>query len=242
MKTLVSIGDFSGHWSAPWRDAGWRTVRVDPKLQAGLALGDNDVCVGSTAQEWVRYVKHSSQHSKVDTLLMAPPCTDFSVSGAQYWDKKDYDGRTAAALEIVDACLELVKVLQPRVWMLENPVGRLPDLRPELGKPKLYVQPHHYAHFSDVPSADAYTKKTGLWGEFDHIALGVMQGNVQPERVCSQGSWLQQLGGSSERTKTLRSMTPQGLARACYMATTSQLYPGTYLWQEGISANWEHFA
>jgi hypothetical protein len=33
-------------------------------------------------------------------------------------------------------------------------------------------------------------------------------------RTSSQGSWIQRLGGSSERTKELRSVTPLGFAYA----------------------------
>jgi len=41
---------------------------------------------------------------------------------------------------------------------------------------------------------------------------------VEPVKVCEQGSWLQKLGGKSEKTKTLRSATPMGFARAFYEA------------------------
>lgn len=41
---------------------------------------------------------------------------------------------------------------------------------------------------------------------------------LEPIRVCSQGSWVQRLGGKSERTKELRSMTPDGFARAFALA------------------------
>jgi hypothetical protein len=39
---------------------------------------------------------------------------------------------------------------------------------------------------------------------------------VDPTRVCGQGSWLMKLGGKSEKTKELRSMTPMGFAYAFY--------------------------
>ena len=32
----------------------------------------------------------------IQGVLAAPPCTDFSGSGAQYWGIKDEDGRTEA--------------------------------------------------------------------------------------------------------------------------------------------------
>jgi hypothetical protein len=138
-------------------------------------------------------------------ILAAPPCTAFSGSGAQYWPAKDANGETAAALAIVDACLRLVALHYEELafWSLENPVGRL---KRWLGDPRLIFDPCDYG--------DPYTKKTLLWGKFNTPAKNY----VEPVKVCSQGSWLMKLGGKSEKTKTLRSMTPLGFAKAFFEA------------------------
>jgi hypothetical protein len=144
------------------------------------------------------------QGSPVHGILAAPPCTSFAGSGAQYWPAKDEDGRTLDGLSIVDACLRAVAIYRPEWWALENPVGRL---RRWLGPPRLIFQPCDYG--------DAYTKRTCLWGDFN---ADLPQTPVTPERVCSQGSWLMRYGGSSERTKEARSVTPPGFARAFFEA------------------------
>jgi hypothetical protein len=86
--------------------------------------------------------------------------------------------------------------------VIENPVGRLAKLRPELGTP-WYFQPWWFG--------DAYTKKTGLMGTFNR---DLPQSPVDPDPK----SPIMQLGGKSERTKELRSMTPLGFALAFYLA------------------------
>lgn len=140
-------------------------------------------------------------------ILAAPPCDHFSVSGAQYWKKKDTDGRTFAALKIVDACLDIIFHSAPKWWALENPVGRLRGLRGHvLGEPKLIFNPCDYG--------DPWTKKTLLWGDFN-IPI---QNKVEPIRSCKQGSWVQKLGGKSDKTKILRSITPPGFAKAFFEA------------------------
>ena len=68
--------------------------------------------------------------------------------------------------------------------------------------------------FNPCDFGDAYTKRTLLWGEFTLP----QKTPVEPVRVCSQGSWIQKLGGKSARTKMLRSMTPAGFARAFFEA------------------------
>jgi hypothetical protein len=89
-----------------------------------------------------------------------------------------------------------------KFWVLENPVGRLQTLRPQLGKP-WYFQPHWYG--------DPWTKKTGLWGKFNKE---LPKNEVAPD----PNSWIMKLGGKSERTKELRSMTPPGFAKAFFEA------------------------
>lgn len=41
-------------------------------------------------------------------VLAAPPCTDFTISGSQYWAAKDADGRTAESLKLVTHTLDLI--------------------------------------------------------------------------------------------------------------------------------------
>lgn len=135
----------------------------------------------------------------VHGILCAPDCNAFAGSGAQYWPAKDADGRTLEGLALVDACLRAVAIYRPYWWALENPVGRL---RRWLGPPRFSFDPCDFG--------DPYTKKTLLWGNF---SIPKKQ-PVEPIRSCSQGSWLQLLGGKSEKTKTLRSATPLGFARA----------------------------
>lgn len=186
----------------------------------------------------VRLFKRLDQ--KVYGILAAPPCDHFSVSGAQYWKAKDADGRTLTALSIADACLRIIKAHNPEWWCLENPVGRL---RHWIGAPVMMCNPCDYA--GHLPSwicrcgnefeeglgkygccdclgeppaqlafKDAYTKKTLLWGKFNPPKKLW----VEPIRSCKQGSWLQKLGGKSEKTKRLRSVTPPAFAKAFFFA------------------------
>lgn len=141
-------------------------------------------------------------------ILAAPVCTDFSRSGAQYWMLKDMDGRTIDSMGLVIACLRVITIAQAKsknftFWSLENPVGRL---RRWMGKPQLIFNPCDYG--------DAYTKKTCLWGSFNLPE----KHEVEPVRVSSEGSWIMRLGGKSDRTKELRSITPPGFAKAFYKA------------------------
>ena len=129
-------------------------------------------------------------------ILAAPPCTVFASSGAR-WPRSDDDMREG--LSIVDACLRLIKASRPRWWALENPVGKLARY---LGPPRFYFDPCDYG--------DPWTKRTCLWGEFK-------EPDQVPVEATEFWGW-RKLGGKSERTKRLRSMTPPGFARAFFEA------------------------
>lgn len=130
-------------------------------------------------------------------VLAAPPCTHFAGSGARWWKEKG----TPALLEglsIVDACLRIIWVEQPEWWCLENPVGRLNRY---IGNPVMYFNPCDYG--------DPYTKKTALWGKFN-----IPKKNpVEPV----EGSKIH-LYAPSEDRPMLRSITPQGFAKAFFEA------------------------
>jgi len=134
----------------------------------------------------------------VHGILAAPPCTVFANSGAR-WPRTDQE--MIEGLSIVDACLRMVAILKPKWWALENPVGKLTRY---LGKPVMYFNPCDYG--------DPYTKRTGLWGDFN---TDLPLNRVVP----TEGSKMHlKYGGKSLRTKNARSATPPGFARAFFEA------------------------
>lgn len=218
-RVVVSLCDYSGNWPRPWADHGYTVLCYDLKHGDDVTRLTADM-VMQDAEAAVEEILGRRADPRIACVLAAPPCTDFTVSGAQYWKAKDADGRTAQSLAVLDACVSLAKALSPRCWALENPVGRIPKLRPQYGRPEYYFNPCDYCRWAGVNDDDErvqrerYTKRTGIWGQHREPE----RSGLEPIRVCAQGSWLQKLGGKSERTKTLRSMTPAGFARAFYVA------------------------
>lgn len=135
----------------------------------------------------------------VHGILAAPPCTVFAGSGAKWRDLRP-TSEVLEGLSVVDACLRIIHACRPKFWALENPVGWLRDY---LGPPIMYFNPCDYG--------DPWTKKTCLWGKFNIPK----KTPVEP----TQGSKIHlSYGGRSEKTKTIRSITPLGFAKAFYEA------------------------
>ncbi len=186
---IISLFDFTGTWSEPYRRAGYQVVQVDLKY-------------GFDVLTW-KYKEIPKD--RVVGILAAPPCTDIAVSGAQYWPKKDKNGETTKTVKLVRKTLEIVRYFDPKFWAIENPVGRMNALVPELAKfGPVYFHPYEYG--------DAWSKKTGLWGIFKMP----VKKPVRPKKATAHGSWIMALGGKSERTKELRSIPPKGFAQAFF--------------------------
>lgn len=161
----------------------------------------------------------------VHGILAAPPCTEFARCGARWWKSKPPE-KLEEALGIVEACRSIIRNAHPVWWVLENPIGRL---KTYLGPPQFMFDPWEYG--------DPWTKKTWLWGIFNHPkkVLGAEKPlisvsghrSVQHKRtailerrlmdVALRPDWIHRLGPSKDRA-ALRSITPPGFAQAFFQA------------------------
>jgi hypothetical protein len=238
MKTLLSLFDYSGNWSNPFYDAGWEVIRWDIKLAdfMNINLIEDAECALDMFED-------------VDGIIAGVPCTDFASSGARWFADKDETGETEKSKELVRQVLRLVDLFRPTdpdyegsfFWAIENPVGRINTLFPELGE-AYWFDPFEFAGWLSPSSADlarldeirmkeghnvskeeaqfilttnAYTKHTGLWGEFNR---NMRRKPVAPVKGSQWGTPLMRKGGKTAQTKEIRSNTPEGFARAFYEA------------------------
>lgn len=203
MKTILSVFDYTGKWVEPYRKAGYNVIQHD--LKHGQDIFTDTIPSA---------IADSIEGKKVHGILAAIPCTDFAASGARWWEGKESQAAEHQDIEFANtvemsiffalAVLFLVELLQPVFWVAENPVGRLHKLVPEIGKPKMYFNPCEFGH--------PYTKKTALYGNFN---LNLKRTYVLP----LYGSMMHQMyGGKSEKTKTMRSITPSGFAKSFFEA------------------------
>ena len=104
MRTILSLCDFTGAWSRPYREAGYQVIQVDLRREAPSFESP-----GRPGAD-VRLLRYPGE---VHGILAAPPCTHFALSGAHRWASKG-NGPLLEGLSIVDACLRLVSVCRPR--------------------------------------------------------------------------------------------------------------------------------
>jgi hypothetical protein len=167
----------TGSWSQPYVDAGYHVIRVTlPNLD----------------------VRTYEPPENVHGILAAPPCAEFSLAKTRA--PRDF----AAGLEIVDACLRIIRKCtferSLKWWALENPRA---FLRQFLGKPALSL---HYWWYGDC-----FDKPTDLWGYFEF-----------PKRIYREPPFLlRMMTGWSNwdgSASVLRATTPSCFAKAFFEA------------------------
>ena len=184
---ILDVGGGTGAWSEPYRKALYDVRIIDPltwPFQTALLVRD----------------AFPNIKGRVRGILLAPPCTQFAVSGARWWAAKPPE-LLDEAVAVVRDMLALVDVYEPDWWALENPVGRISKAVPELGKHRYTWHPHHYG--------DPEVKLTCMWG--DH---------VEPVRAPVEGPYtarVHRMAPGPDRA-ALRSITPSGFARAFFEA------------------------
>jgi hypothetical protein len=85
---------------------------------------------------------------KPDLILASPPCTEFSLAQNYRGGRPDHPD-----MSILEACIDIIKLAQPKYWCIENVSGACKHFEPYLGK---------------------HTQRAGpfyLWGNFPYVAL-----------------------------------------------------------------------
>lgn len=240
--TLLTLFDYSGLWAKPFWDAGWDVIQMDIKhgqdlnqfksVEDVFDWGINEVHGIIAAPPCTDFASSGAQYW---------PKKDANGTTAKSLELVRQVQRFANLFAPTDLDCEEVFF-----WAVENPVGRMGKLA-GLDKP-YYWQPHQFAGYLNPDDAtlmelerirekdgkevtreesqfvidwNCYTKKTGLWGQFNR---DLIQRNIDPVKCAPQGSFTQRLGGKSDKTKEERSHTPEGFAQAFYEANCEYIY------------------
>lgn len=220
-----SLFDGSGLMAQPWAEAGHTCYCFN---YDGADHGDYARLGAKVEHENIHYINEWIDNKfdfevAPDIIFSFPPCTDLAVSGAAHFETKRKKNPTFQ-VEAVITCKVAARLAKKYnvPYMIENPVSVLSSL---WRKPDYVFNPNEYGGylpeddthpmFHDViPARDAYVKKTCLW-----VGNGFVMPDVAEVAVGSGDNpgWAK-LGGKSSRTKTIRSLTARGFAKAVYEA------------------------
>ena len=161
MKVFVDLFSGLGGASAAFDDdPAWVTIKIDnnPELlehNRGLILADI-----SDVHATVAIIKAvmPAYHDKL-VVWASPPCNQFSYANANR-DPDNFD------LTLLDAAQDIVKILDPDYWLIENVQGAVPVFSEEISRAPTQVigSVYLWGHFPLIPIAerDAFVHKKSL--------------------------------------------------------------------------------
>ena len=138
MRMIDVFAGFGGQ-SKAFLDNGWDVLRIDnnPLLSAVPNIQIQDV---KDFLEDCKSLVEAHGPPDLDYLHMSPPCLEFSNA---YSSPKSIALRSGIpyqpSMELLEICLELIDVLKPRYWSIENVVGAIKYFEPYLGKHRVKI-------------------------------------------------------------------------------------------------------
>lgn len=220
VRPIVSLFDMTGNMVRPLAEYGYTTYCFDIQNTDSVEYYDNGgsitfLCADLLDLDWHNVIIELNPY----IIFSFPPCTDLAVSGAAHFNKKlAYNPKyREEAMNLVYVAKDLGETIGC-AYMIENPVSVIAS---EWRKPDYYFHPYEYGGYLPIDDIhpvypqyiaprDAYTKKTCLWTDKSFV----MPSKIPIEPINRLSNTHTKLGGKSERTKNIRSMTPRGFAKA----------------------------
>lgn len=201
-KIVLSLCDHSSNMVRPWAEAGFECYCIDLKHPRGTTTEGNIHKVGDDVLWFANY---EVSDLKPCIVFAFPPCTHLAVSGARWFQAKGMDA-LIGALQVVNACRKICEH-SGAPYMIENPISTLATY---WRKPDHIFDPCEYGGY-EGGAGDTYTKKTCLW------TGGGFRMPAKKPVLALEGSRMHLMPPGENRAE-LRSLTPEGFARAVFEA------------------------
>jgi hypothetical protein len=223
-RIILALFSKSPYALQPWADAGWDCWNFDRDADCGFHHGQNfdafrldhgPKALIDTFREW---------GVRPALIVSFPPCDDLAVCGAKHFKKKRrHDPKFQQKALALFRLGERLASHYECPCLTENPVSMAATL---YRKPEMYISPHMYGGYlpkndihpeypSYIAPRDAYRKTTCYW-----LKNGMLLAPQKPVALYDNGvstalgragnsTQFLKLGGRSEKTKTIRALTPR---------------------------------
>jgi len=161
-----------------------------------------------------------------DVIWASPPCTTFSVASIRhYWDEgKPKNDKCLHGIAIVKKTLDIIKELNPKFWIVENPRGML--------RKQDFIQHLPRDTVTYCQYGSKVQKPTDLWNNLNHKFRPMCKPRSQCHEPASRGArkGIQGINNSFSNLgsagKVLRAVVPQELCLEIIKCCEKQLTKG----------------
>ena len=144
-RMLDLFSGLGGASQAMIDDPEWEVIRIENNLLLQEVPGTLMLDV----LEWADWV---DSLGPFDLVWASPPCGDFSRLSMP-WTREKLPDDFEPDMELIHAAREIISVLNPKWYVLENVRGARPYLDPLVGRPTQVIHAWH------------------LWGRFPHLVM-----------------------------------------------------------------------
>lgn len=220
-KIAIFLYSKSEIMARPWADSGIECHLFDLGLTDSVE--GNIIKNGGDLRNKRKFLGELCRNNEVVLIACFSPCTDLSIAGARHFEKKALNDAMfwAKAMELYFIGVDLATFFNIP-YFCENPMSMISTID---RKPDFKFHPHEFGQYLPeghthclypeiYPGCDAYKKETWIW-----CGNGFIPPIKKPVPAVSKDypGWVK-LGGKSERTKEIRSVTPEGFAKAVFQA------------------------
>ena len=111
----------------------WITFRIDVDREV-CDRNPGTICADVREySEWLSLINNEAVD--VDLIWCSPPCTEFSTTNMKKIQNPD--------MSILEACIEVIEILKPQYWIIENVRGARKHFQPLLGEARQVLGPFY---------------------------------------------------------------------------------------------------
>lgn len=115
---------------------GWSVLRIDNNP---ILSGVPYTRIKDVKKMWIQPYAHAT----IDVVWASPPCREFSLG---YNSPRSIATRNGEPYEpdlsLVLRAVEIIDIVKPRYWIIENVIGSIKYLKPILGEPRQIIGPY----------------------------------------------------------------------------------------------------
>jgi|TARA_R100000482_G_scaffold123216_2_gene72681 hypothetical protein len=156
MKKILDLYSGLGGWSEAFaRSGNWEIMRIENNPLLSEVPNTQVYDVLKFRDELKQMILDGYAPESPELIVASPPCVEFSNGWSSPKSTYRRENGTLEGyepnMELMQAVIDIVAMLQPRYWLIENVVGATRYFNPILGEPTQIIG--HYV----------------LWGNFPHI-------------------------------------------------------------------------
>ena len=168
-KKMLDLFSGLGGASEAFLNNGWEVKRIENNPELSL-VPNTEMMDIQQFEEFVSLIIAAGGDPARPTLIWAsPPCTDFSDgynSPKSKARRSRIDYYPGDSIELVKCTMRIIKLLQPKYWILENVKGSVEFLEPILGPPQMIIDSIYlWGNFPkwSMPPGYKHVKNDSAW-------------------------------------------------------------------------------